>query len=89
MLTVVAVALAIVVAALVLANMIGVRRRAVGFVGIHVPHDAVAFVVGAPKSIRSGGIRNGSVALDDVVQGHFQLIAAQTVGGIVVVGGLG
>ena len=41
-------------------------------VGIHVPHHAVAFVVGAPKGIPYLLVGDGRVPLDDVVQSHFQ-----------------
>jgi hypothetical protein len=89
MLAIVAVTLAAVVATLVCAQIIDVRRCPVRDVGIHVPHHTVTFVVGAPKSIPQLAIRDGSMAFDDVVKCNFQLIASQTIGRIVIVDRLG
>ena len=74
-----------IIAALVFAQMIDIGRRAIRNVGIHIPHDAIAFVVGTPKGIPQLGIRDGCVTFDDIVQSPFQLIACQSIGGVVVV----
>ena len=85
MLAVVAVAFAVVVAALVLAEIVSVRWVAVRPVGIHVPHHAIAFVVGAPEGVPKLAISDGRMTLNDVVQSHLQLVARQAIGGIVVI----
>ena len=75
MLAVVAIALAAIVATLVLTQVIDIRWGTIRAVGIHIPYHTIAFVVGTPKGIPKLGIRDGSMTFDDIVQGHFQLIA--------------
>lgn len=69
MFTVVAVALATVVAALVGTEVIDIRRCAIGTVRIHVPNlsDVILAVIRRVKGIPQLGIRDGSVPFDDVV----------------------
>ena len=86
-LTVVAVAFHIVAAALVLAEGVGVGRGAVGDVGIHVPHHAVAFVVGAPEGVPNLLVGDDGVVLDDVVQCRPQFLSGLAGGVVVIVGG--
>ena len=71
-LAVIAVAFLHIFAALVLANGKSIGWSSVRNVGIHVPHHAVAFVVGAPKGIPYLLVGDGRVPFDDVVQSHFQ-----------------
>ena len=87
MFAVVAVAFLNIFAALVLAYRKGIRWRAIGDVGIHVPHHAVAFVVGTPEGVPDLAVINGSVPRDDVVQCGFQFIAGLAVGVVVITGG--
>ena len=64
---------------LILPQIICIGWRSTRTVGIHVPHYAIAFVIGTPIGIPNLTIRNGSMAFDDIMQSDFQLIASQSV----------
>jgi hypothetical protein len=72
--------------ALILTKIINVWRCTIGIVGIHVPHNAIALVIGAPESIPQLGIRDRCVSLDNIVQGRLKLVARQSIGRVVIVG---
>ena len=90
MLAIIAIAFRIVFSALTFSQLVSIRRRSTRDIGIHVPHNAVAFVVGTPEGIPQITVRHRCVSLDDVMQGHFQCVAGLIVGLVVVsVGNLG
>lgn len=90
MLAIIAIAFRIVFSALTFSQLVSIRWRSTWNVGIHVPHNAVAFVVGTPESVPQITIIDPSMPLDDVMQGHFQRVAGLVVDLVVVsVGNLG